>query len=407
MNSPPLSLKFPDGFFWGASTSSHQVEGGTDNDWTEWETSSKRLKALGRKGLIEKNGISAYVSGRACDHYNRFEDDFRLARSLGHNAHRFSVEWSRIEPEEGVFNEKEIIHYQSVVRTLRENGMEPFVTIYHWTVPRWFNENGGWLSYKAPARLARFAEKITSSLKEHVRFFITLNEPEIFATHPYLIGDWPPCKGGLLPFFRCIDMLVKAHNKSYDAMKSVAPGSLIGIAKHNLHFETARNTPVNRFLKNFADRFWNFDILNRIGSRQDFIGLNHYGRNLINNGFGKNTNQKVSDLGWELYPEAIYHVLKDLKRYNKPIYICENGLADKDDIHRSWFITETLRNVHKAIQDGCDVKGYLHWSLLDNFEWAEGFLPRFGLVEVDYKTMERKPRPSAEVYSSIIKASIK
>lgn len=398
---PPF--KFPKNFFWGAATSSHQVEGGTDNDWTEWETSSKRLKYLERKGLIKKHGISTYVSGRACDHYNRFEEDFKLARSLGHNAHRFSIEWSRIEPVEGEFNQKEIQHYKNVVNSLRKNRMEPFVTIFHWTVPRWFNKKGGWLSSKAPDRLVRFAEKITAALKDDVRFFITLNEPDIFATHPYLIGDWPPCKGGLLSYFKSLDMLVRAHIKVYDAIKSIAPNSSVGIAKHNVHFEMARNTLLNRFLKRAGDSFWNFNILDKIVEKQDFIGLNHYGRNLIDAWFGQNPNYRISDLKWELFPPAIYHVLMDLKKYNKPIYITENGLADHHDIHRSWFITETIKSIYEAIQDGVDVRGYLHWSLLDNFEWAEGFLPRFGLIEVDYTALKRTIRKSAKILSSFIK----
>lgn len=164
------STQFPKGFFWGAATSSHQVEGGTDNDWTEWEKSAKRIRDLERKGLLARNGISAYISGKACDHFNRYADDFKLARSLGHNAYRFSIEWSRIEPEEGVFDRKGLEHYKNVIRSLRQNRLEPFVTVYHWPVPRWFNKKGGWLSRKAPDSLAKFAEKVTSALKGDVRF---------------------------------------------------------------------------------------------------------------------------------------------------------------------------------------------------------------------------------------------
>jgi beta-glucosidase len=154
-------------------------------------------------------------------------------------------------------------------------------------------------------------------------------------------------------------------------------------------------------LKKIIDWRRNFYFLNRLKNYQDFIGLNHYFHNRINYGFNKNENEKLSDVGWELYPEAIYYVLVDLKRYNKPIYITENGLADAKDKQRSWFIFESLKNINRAINEGVNVKGYLHWSLVDNFEWDKGFWPRFGLLEIDYKTLERKVRPSAYFYRDI------
>ncbi|MEK7074819.1 MAG: family 1 glycosylhydrolase, partial [Patescibacteria group bacterium] len=162
-----------------------------------------------------------------------------------------------------------------------------------------------------------------------------------------------------------------------------------------------QNKWINRLLKKFMDWWWNFYFLNRIKNHQDFIGLNHYSHNRINYGFNKNENQKVSDMGWELYPEAIYHVLMDLKLYNKPIYITENGLADAKDQKRGWFIFETLKWIHKAIEQGADVKGYLHWSLMDNVELDKGFWPRFGLLEIDRETLERKIRPSANFYRDV------
>ncbi len=374
-------MKFPKGFYWGAATSAYQVEGGINNcDWAK-----------------------VFPAGLACDHYNRYEEDFDIAKSLGHNAHRFSIEWSRIEPEERKFNEKEIEHYRNVIKALRARGIEPFVTLWHWTLPYWVAEKGGWEKRKTIKYFLRYAEKIVKELGDDVKFWITLNEPEIFSGNSYLKGIWPPQKKNLISYLFVMRNLIKAHQKSYKIIKKINPAAQAGIAKNNIYFEAYKNRIANRFLKKFIDWWWNFYFLNKIKNQQDFIGLNHYFHNRINYGFNKNENKMVSDMGWELYPEAIYYVLKDLKKYNKPIYITENGLADAADKNREWFIKESLKNIHQATQEGVDVRGYLYWSLLDNFEWDKGFWPRFGLVEINYQTMERKIRSSAYEYAKICK----
>ncbi len=375
-------FQFPKGFLWGAATSAYQVEGGIKNDWSE----------AGEK----------FDAGKACDHYNRFEEDFNIVKSLGHNAHRFSIEWSRIEPEEGKWDEKEIEHYRNVIKALRNRGIEPFVTLWHWPIPLWLRNKGGAKLKKIPLYFSRYAEKIVSEFKNNVIFWITLNEPEIYATNSYLKGVWPPQKKNPISYFLIIRNLIKAHREAYKMIKKIQPNARIGIAKNNIYFEAYQNKIVNRILKKFIDWWWNFYFLNQIKNYQDFIGLNHYFHNRINYGFNKNENLKVSDMGWELYPEGIYHVLKDLKRYKKPIYITENGLADANDEKREKFIKGHLYWMAKAIQDGVDVRGYFYWSLLDNFEWDSGFWPRFGLVEIDYKIMERKIRKSALEYKKII-----
>lgn len=394
-------INFPKNFFWGAATSSHQVEGNNHNDWTEWEKSEKRINFLRSNGLIEKYGLENYISGKAADHYNRFQDDFKIAKELGHNATRFSIEWSRIEPEEGKFNEKEIEHYKKVVATLKELKIEPFVSLWHWPIPIWLRDKGGWENKKISDYFARYSEKLVIALGKDVQFWITLNEPEIYANNSYLEGIWPPQKKNLFAYLRVLHNLIKAHRKAYESIKKINPNVQIGIAKNNVYFEAYQNKLINRLLKKFINWWWNFYFLNRIRNYQDFIGLNHYFHNRINYGFNKNENKKVSDMGWELYPEAIYYVLKDLKQFNKPIYITENGLADSKDEKRWWFIFESLKNISRAINEGVNVKGYLHWSLMDNFEWDKGFWPRFGLLEIDYKTLERKIRPSAKFYRDI------
>lgn len=407
-------INFPENFLWGAATASHEVEGNNHNDWTEFEKQIAKSKAQSAQEKDWQSYILArypnprqeenYISGMACDHYRRFREDFDIAKSLGHSAHRFSIEWSRIEPEEGKFDETEIEHYCQVVKALRERGMEPFVTLWHFTLPLWFCDKGGWLDKKSPEYFARYVAKIVSALPE-VKFWITLNEPEIYAGSSYLDGVWPPQKRSHFAHLRVLHNLIKAHRKAYGIIKKLNPSAQIGIAKNNIYFEAYQDRLVNRALKRFKDWWWNFYFLNRIRNYQDFIGLNHYFHNRINYGFYKNENRRTSDMGWELYPPAIYYVLVDLKRYKKPIYVTENGLADAQDKKRGWFIFETLKNVNQAIEEGVDVRGYLHWSLMDNSEWDKGFWPRTGLLEVDYETLERKVRPSAISYRDICVAN--
>lgn len=451
-----MRYQFPKGFLWGAATSAHQVEGnslmalknihekdGVDfiefsgkmekinvlNDWTEWEKeNAERLAREAKQKFghlpnwkyIEKEATDPqnYISGIASDHYNGYEEDFDLAKSLGHNAHRFSIEWARIEPKKGEFDMEAVIHYKNVITSLKEHGMEPFVTLWHWTVPLWLRDEGGVLSPNFSKYFTGYAEKIAREL-DGIKFWITINEPEIYASHSYLKGVWPPQKKNLFAFFRVMDNLVKSHIYSYSVIKKINPDAQIGIAKNNIWFEATGLW--NRFLKIFADWFWNNLFLNKISGYQDFIGLNHYFHNRISGWFGlpaeapahalraggsaqagKNKNEKISDMGWELRPESLYHCLIDLKKYNRPIYITENGLADARDKKRAWFITESLKNVHRAISEGADVRGYMHWSLMDNFEWDKGFWPRFGLIEIDRKMLKRMPRPSAYIYKKII-----
>src|SRR3989344_4328519 len=209
-------------FYWGASTSSHQVEGNTHNDWTEWERKNAdrlaegahlKFGCLGKiweRVRVQAEHPENYLSGSACDHYRRFKDDFDMARSLGHNAHRFSLEWSRIEPEEGKFDEKEIEHYRDVIKALRERGMEPFVTLWHWTLPLWVRNQGGWENKKTIADFARYCEKIITSL-HGVKFWITINEPEMYAGQSYFMGIWPPQKKSIYSVIRVYNVLAKAH----------------------------------------------------------------------------------------------------------------------------------------------------------------------------------------------------
>src|SRR3989338_9923295 len=193
------NMKFPKDFFWGAATSSHQVEGNNHNDWSVWEKeNAERLSQKSGGKYPPEN----FISGGACDHYNRYKEDFDIAKSLGHNAHRFSIEWSRVEPEEGKFNEKELEHYRDVVQALRERDMEPFVTLWHWTLPLWLRDKGGVLAEYFPARFSRYVERVCHHIGKDVQFWITVNEPEIYALNSYVRGKWPPQKKWPISFFR-------------------------------------------------------------------------------------------------------------------------------------------------------------------------------------------------------------
>jgi len=369
-----------DKFFWGAAASAYQVEGGIDNDWSE----------------------AGFDAGKAAGHYNRFEEDFDLAKSLGHNVHRFSIEWSRIEPEEGKFSQKEIEHYQKVIDALRERRMEPFVTLWHFTNPVWFSKIGGWKNKNAAQYFERYVDFAARNLKE-VKFWLTVNEPLVYAKNAYFSGIWPPGKQSFFDLFSVIAHFVNAHRLSYEKIHQHILGARVGIAKNNIYFDEEKSW---HWLKRIAEYWWNEYFLNKISKHQDFIGLNYYFHKHIEGlKFSPEKAHSVSDLGWGIFPEGLYFVLRELKKYQKPIYITENGLADAKDEKRSQFIKDHIFWMKKAMAEGIDVQGYFHWSLLDNFEWDKGFKPRFGLVEVDYKILSRKIRPSAYDYKKIIEQS--
>ena len=382
-------LKFPKNFYWGTATSAYQVEGGIKNDWS----------TAGGK----------YDAGVACDQYNRFEEDFDLAKRMNNNAHRFSISWARIEPKEGEFDQKEIEHYRKVLKALHERDLEPFVTLYHWPLPIWLAEKGGWLNKETPQYFAKFVEKIVGEYKDLVKFWVTLNEPMAPLGYGYVTGDFPPFKK-FNPFnvFRAFLNLLKAHKLAYKVIHKIDQKAQVSISQAMHYFQPVRKwCPIEILLAAIFQFFGQDYFYNLIKKHVDYIGFSYYYRDSVvwYPPFRKNLKTKTTDMGWEIYPEGIYHVLKSLRKYKKPIYITENGLADSKDEKRAKFIVDHLKWVHQAIKEGADVRGYLHWSLIDNYEWARqgGFGPRFGLIEIDYKTLKRIPRASSKVYAEICK----
>lgn len=408
-------LRFPAGFLWGASTSAHQVEGNNENDWTIWERkNSHRLarqapKYFGRHSPVwneikdEAASPSNYISGAACDHWNRYSEDYELAEKIGLNAYRLSVDWARIEPREGQFDQQAIEHYRDMIKSLKRRGIEPFVTLWHWPLPIWLMRKGGWSYPEVSHHFIGYTATVVRALGDDVKFWITLNEPNVYTSESYLVGHWPPALKSLRAYWRAVSNLVKSHREAYHIIKSISPTAQVGIANNFIPYFAYKHRRVNKILLRVADWRWNYTFLARIKNHLDFVGVNHYFQYVVDFGFNRPVSRLRSDLGWELYPEAMYHILKALKRYKLPVYITENGVADREDRYRPWFIRETLRSVHRAIERGVDVRGYFHWSLIDNFEWDKGFWPRFGLIAVNYKTQERTLRPSAHAYAEIIK----
>lgn len=417
----PKILEFPEKFLWGAATAAHQVEGGnSNNDWWEWE----------RRGGKIADGTT---SETACDQYNRYEEDFDLAAKLGHNAHRLSLEWSRIEPQEGGFSSSGIDHYRRVLEALRARGIEPVVTLHHFTNPLWLAREGGWENAKVVEYFTRYAKVVASELGGLVKFWNTINEPMVYAFESYVEGKSPPGATSLRSASLVTVNMLRAHALAYHAIHEASPGPHceVGLAKHMRIFDPMRSYhPLDRALTRVSDFIFNNWFLDAVDTgrlawpigigqkvqllagTQDFIGLNYYTRDMTRFSLFKpqllfienivRPGSPVNDLGWEIYPEGIHRLLMRLKnKYDKPIYITENGIPALDDSKRLAYIRDHLVQIHRAISDGVDVRGYFHWSLLDNFEWAEGLTPRFGLIAVDYETQERTPRPSAEAYAKV------
>jgi beta-glucosidase len=395
-------LIFPDGFLWGSATSAHQVEGNNiHSDWWAWE--NKYQPPEKRSGL-------------ACDFYNRYEEDFDLLKKFSHNTHRLSVEWARIEPEEGVFDKREIEHYKKVLAALKERGFTVMLTMWHFTLPKWLSDKGGFENSKIVDYFERYLKVVVPELREYVDFWITLNEPQIYAFLSYFMGYWPPAKKSKVALIKVTLNMINVHKRAYKTIHSLVPDAQVGLAQNNSTFSALHKHSIREDLT-----IWLLDYVNNhffikmTGvNTHDFFGINYYfhryiSLDQISKGYFpklvdiSTTKKEVTDMGWEIYPQGMFDTIMDFADYHKPIYITENGLASTNDDRRCRFLIAYLQEIYHAIQAGAGVKGYFHWSSVDNFEWADGFKPRFGLIEIDYKNLKRTPRPSAYVYSDIIR----
>ena len=402
--APKEILEFPEGFLWGTSISAYQTEGGNNNDWSLWEKGGRRILSLQRQGKQP----SDFICGRAVDSYNLWEKDLILAKKLSTKAIRFGLEWSRTEPKPSYWNIEAIEHYRELMAGAKKRGLKTFVTLWHWTLPNWVADKGGWSNKETIDEFLRYVELVIKELGGGVDYWVTLNEPMVHILNGYLNGKFPPGRKNIFAAWRAYNNLIKAHRGAYNLIHKHFPNAKVSFTKlHNYYEPNHRYNPIENALAWFFDYLSNQRILNKLEKYLDYIGFDYYFHDRIRwyPPFIKNRNLETTDMGWEIYPFGIYRGLKKLSRFNKPIFILENGLADAKDEKREDFIKDHLAYVHQAIEEGVDVRGYFYWSLLDNFEWDKGFEPKFGLYEVDRKTMKRSPRPSAVVYKDICKTN--
>jgi beta-glucosidase len=421
------SLCFGKDFLWGASTSAYQIEGYCTNcNWSQFETT---LDAQGHPRIAHGQRC-----GRAADHWNRYKEDIQLLKEMHLNAFRFSIEWSKVEPEENVFEDSVLDHYERVVDELHANGIEPLITFHHFTNPLWFDRKGGFERDDSPEVLARFAAKVVQRLGSKVRFWSTINEPNVYAVEGYFRGTFPPAQHDPAKALVVFRNLLRAHTACYQAVKKICPEAQVGLLANIFVFDPPeRWNLLDVMLAHYLNRAFSvsvIDYLNTgvfdfslpgVGSGHfdsgvagafDFVGLNYYSRLQYHfDPFAeekmipvqRHPREELTDKGWEIYPEGLYRALQMISsRTEKPIYITENGIADDSDLKRASFIEDHLLVANRAIRDGMHVKGYFYWSLMDNFEWVDGFDVRFGLYAVDYVTQGRTLRKGSLKYREMI-----
>ncbi len=390
---------FPEGFLFGSSTAAHQVEGGNvGNDWWAWE---HRADTPVRQ-----------PSGDAIDHYHRYAEDFALLAALGQNAHRLSLEWSRIEPERGEWSMAALDHYKRVLTSLAEHGLTGLVTLMHYTLPRWFADSGGWLGPDATERFAAYVDTVAAHLGDLMPFACTINEPQIAAVHAYMTGRFPPGHRDLDEWQRATWGQIEAHRAAVRALRGGRGEPRAGICLQLPALQPARpDDPGCVAACEFA-REWMQDVYVRALSEQpgtagDFLGVQYYSRELVDPEAPRGTTpapegEPVTQMGWVWYPDGLRQALHAAAGAGLPLVVTENGVATDMDSERVEFIDRHLRAVRTAMEEGCDVRGYLYWSSFDNFEWNEGYAPTFGLVGIDYENgLRRIVRPSAVAYGAV------
>jgi len=396
---------FPETFLFGAATAAHQVEGDNrHNDW--WRA--------------ERQGRLPHSSGAACRHFELYEQDFDLARGFAHNAHRLSIEWSRIEPREGRVDPAALDHYRRVLEALRGRGIEPVLTLHHFTHPCWFADAGAWTRPDNLRAFARYVETVAEALGDLVGWWVTVNEPTVLAKHAHVTGDWPPFgRGDWKAARRTVLGMSRAHRTAYDILHRRLGDVRVGFA-HSAPWVMARRpaTLLDRFAALSRDLALNRLPVRLAAGPLDFLGVNYYTRALVHwrprgtaRLFGEDwpgpdgeEPRRFSEMGWEVWPQGLELQLRRFSALGVPLLVSENGLATGDEEARSRFLLDHLRAVARALRAGVQVCGYLWWSLLDNFEWAEGFRPRFGLFATDYVSFARTARPAAELFAEIARS---
>jgi beta-glucosidase len=384
---------FPASFLFGSSTAAHQVEGGNfNNDWWAWEHAPHTT-------CVES-------SGDAIDQWHRYRDDFALLAGLGQNAHRMSLEWSRIEPAPGEYSGAALEHYRRVLGTLEQHGLTAFVTLHHFTLPRWLAERGGWLAPDAVERFARYVERVAAALGDLMPFAGTINEPQIVALMGYRQGVFPPGLRNPTQFMRVTRRLIVAHRAAVAAVKSGKGDPQAGLCLQLPAFEPARpqDPACLAACAELADAMESVYLDELAG---DWVGVQYYTRQRVDpaaaDGFAPAPpGARLTQMGWEIHPEGLHRAIVSAARSGLPVYVTENGIATADDAQRAGYMRDHLAQVARALADGVDVRGFHYWSAFDNFEWAEGFRPTFGLIGIDREDgLRRVVRPSAHAYGEL------
>ena len=409
-------MKKKEHFLWGVATSAFQLEGSPYADWTTWDA------------ILSSNPD-------VTNHYNLYKKDLNLLKELGVNAYRFSIEWSRIQPKENMWDNEAVAHYQEIINILIENNIEPMVTLHHFTHPLWFIKKYPWHHDQSVLRFTEYVERIVSTIKG-VRYWITFNEPYVLLLGGYLEGCMPPGIKDFSLALKALENILKCHGKTYDVIHSKTPDAMVSIA-HNMAALAPwkRWNPFDRLLSKIAKYFYNHSILDAfktgtlyvkfpfkkalqmtvpIKGKLDFFGVNYYTRVHIRfnpfkkigvelrhrdiDGYG------LTDMGWEIHPHGLAKVLRYASRLNVPLIITENGIATHRDRRKIKFMKSHVDVLERCINNGMDVRGYFYWSLIDNYEWLQGLDARFGLYKVDFATFERKPTNAALYYSYLIKS---
>lgn len=405
----------------GSSTAALQVEGGDINsNWYRWCD----------LGNI-KDGSHCKT---ASDHWNRVDEDIELMKAMNHQVYRMGLSWSKIEPEQGKFDDEVIAHYRDEISKLKSAGIEPLVTLHHFTNPLWFEDKGGFTKKGSVDDFMPYVEYVVRALGDWVSEWIPVNEPNVYLSFSYLFGDWPPGNISMGDYFKGSKNLGLAHCLCYEKIHTIRKemgfdDTKVGTAFHQRVYHPKRDRFADRLPCNILR--WLFENIHikaavegkksfplgfggrfgQKGKHVDFIGVNYYTRDIVSftwnlgEGFGKREVKEgadTNDLGWEIYPEGLYEVGMDLwARYGIPMYITENGISDPDDKKRPAYLYSHLREVKNLIEDGVDLRRYYHWSTMDNFEWIEGLTSRFGLVHVDYESGKRTMNQSGKFYGEI------
>lgn len=400
-----MTRAFPEGFLWGCATAAHQVEGGsTNNNWWRFEQEG---------GIL--TGESSLVAN---DEWHRYPEDFALLSGLHNNAHRFSIEWSKVEPAPGCFDESAIEHYRDVLLELRRLGMTPMVTLLHFSTPLWFEDRGGWTAPGAADWWLPFVERVAESLGDLVGLWCTINEPNIAALMGWVASEFPPGRvRDVRGFYRVLRNLRRAHEAAYRLLHRITPAIGVGLAYNRWILLPERLVRADRLAAAFGSavtglwpaRPWRWDRV--VSAPSDWVGLNHYTGELAR--FDPTNPAQLltrrrnpaglpeSDFGWTLNPRWMGRALRDLRCLGKPVYITESGVSTRDDRVRAAYLPQLLAEVWGAIQEGVDVRGYFHWTAVDNFEWAHGYSQPFGLIAFDPLTQKRTVKPSGKLFAAI------